>query len=903
MAKTLQVKADIIADTASYVAGVKRATAATDKFGRATKKAGSSNAFRGIGRSAIAATAGVVSLYGAYSQGKKAIDATTKLAKGTLQLQRVTNLSTRDASRFAAVLQERGIEANKASVSFTALSKQIVAAQSGTAKAADAFKKLGVSQELIKKGDTQAVLLRAADGLSKMGAGAQRTALAAQLFGKGYKDLLPLLLLGSKGISEQTALAGKLGAEFSGSSLSSAKQYIAAQREMKTTTLGLQVALGTALMPALTTAMHAITGFVLGFRDGTGAGGLFRDNIKGIAIALAGLGAVLAAGKIAGSLTSIGSLLASVFSNPYTAAIAAVAIGIAAVGTALYLAYTRSKSLQKLVAQIGATVGPIFKSVGDAAKRELPGALAAAGRVARSITRLFVALKPVIVPIFKAIAAVASTNLRGIGPVLNFVSQRVNALTQTVRALLNTSRSVFKGVASAAGKMRDIVVSAFSAAKSGVDALVNAIARVGNAVNNLPGASALKKLAQAVGARSREKLDQGAQNVLLNQGAGSMAGALRDQQALLAAQAKVAAAKTKKAREKAAAELAALERRQAAKQARASAGETLKGFIEGIRDTIRTAELDRIMAPVNLARAARAARETGVARGGLGSAISRAQAEAIDPRVQARYARDAARLDARMVQARKQGNLEAIDALQSEKDALDARYGPAYLAELQDQLAQLNENEIEASSEAAATAFANTFSAGMQNALDAFMKGGTVTAFFASLTAAMQGSGVSVPGLPASVTAGVGEAAAIIGGTTQAGTPVAGGGGPTLAEKIRAQLLSRPERKSNNPHLASDYAKMFGVTQAQAFAARPKPDLKGHPFANKVSGGMLTPGMLTLVGETGPELIMGGKVSSATRTNRMGGGAGMNITVNAVGAAADDPMLLARQLGWQLATR
>ena len=112
MAKTLQVKADIIADTASYVAGVKRATAATDKFGRATKKAGSSNAFRNIGRSAVAATAGVVSLYGAYSQGKKAIDATTKLAKGTLQLQRVTNMSAKDASRFAAVLQERGIEAN-----------------------------------------------------------------------------------------------------------------------------------------------------------------------------------------------------------------------------------------------------------------------------------------------------------------------------------------------------------------------------------------------------------------------------------------------------------------------------------------------------------------------------------------------------------------------------------------------------------------------------------------------------------------------------------------------------------------------------------------------------------------------------------------------------------------------
>jgi hypothetical protein len=515
---------------------------------------------------------------------------------------------------------------------------------------------------------------------------------------------------------------------------------------------------------------------------------------------------------------------------------------------------------------------------------------------------LFVALKPVLVPLFKAIAFAIVASLRLVGPVLTFVSQRVNALTGASRALLGAARSSFKGVGSAAGRMRDVVVSAFSAAKAGVDALVNAISRVGSALGNLPGLAALKKIKAVVG-RTPERLNVGAQNVLLNQGAGSSAGALRDQQALLAAQAKVAAAKTKKAREKAANELAALERRLAAKQARAAAGETLKGFIEGIRDTIRTAELDRIMAPVNAARAARAARETGVARGGLGSAISRAQAEAADPRVQARFQRDAARLDARIAQARKQGNLEAIDALQSEKAALDARYGPAYLAELQDQLAQLNENEIEASSEAAATAFANTFAGGMQRALDAFMAGGTVTAFFASLTAAMQGSGVSVPGLPASVTAGVGEAAAIIGGTTQAGAPVAGGGGPSLAQRIRAQLLSTNPRPASRPHLASDYGKMFGVTQAQAYAARPKPALKGHPFANKVSGGMLTPGQLTLVGETGPELIVGGKVHSGTRTSRMGGGAGMNITVNAVGAAADDPMLLARQLGWQLATR
>jgi len=454
--------------------------------------------------------------------------------------------------------------------------------------------------------------------------------------------------------------------------------------------------------------------------------------------------------------------------------------------------------------------------------------------------------------------------------------------------LLGAARSSFKGVGSAAKTMRDIVVSAFNAAKNTVDALVNAIARVGRAVNNLPGASALKKLADAVGgARGASRRASAGVTAARSFGLGGEVG---DVEGIAAARRAVTNARNKKARDKAAKALAALEAKQAAKQARATAGETLKGFIAGILDQIRQTRLDELMAPVNAARAARAARETAVARGGLQAGITRAQAEAADPRVQARYQRDAARLDARMAQARKSGNLEALDALQAEKDALDARYGPAYLAGLQDQLAQLNENEIEASSEAAATAFANTFSTGMQAALDALLNGGTVAAFFANLTAAMAGSGVSPGTLPASVTAGAGEAAASV-----AAPP------SSLGSRITAFLRGKDKKKT---YTASQIAAGLSPksTKSAVFKLTGK-EFGGYKIANRASGGMLTPGMLTMVGETGPELIVGGKVNSGTRTSRMGGSQGMNITVNAVGAAADDPMLLARQLGWQLATR
>jgi hypothetical protein len=70
---------------------------------------------------------------------------------------------------------------------------------------------------------------------------------------------------------------------------------------------------------------------------------------------------------------------------------------------------------------------------------------------------------------------------------------------------------------------------------------------------------------------------------------------------------------------------------------------------------------------------------------------------------------------------------------------------------------------------------------------------------------------------------------------------------------------------------------------------------------NRVSGGRLSRSGLTMVGETGPELIMGGQVMSATRTARTGG-AGVTLNVYPR-TTADDPVALARALGWQLATR
>jgi len=912
MARQQEARLKLIADEASYVAGVKRAIASTDKFNRSTKRV-NRNPFRSVTRS-VAGLAGayigaqglITVIQGAVREQQESIkvgrqtNAVLKSTKGAagLSAKAISDLA-QALSEKTAVDDEAIQSAENLLLTFTKIGKDTFPA--ATAAVLDLSAATGTSLKgaSIQVGKALQDPVRGLTALRKVGVN----------FSTDQQSVIKKLVETGKTAEAQKLILKELATEFGGSAAAQATPL----DRLRVTYQNLLETIGGYLVPVLNDVAKATIKFVEQFRQGKGAGGEFRDTLKGIYDTLRPIVAFLinhpqvVAGAAAAYIAFKATLAAlNLFSTLMTAY--GTIAQYAAAGSLRGAAFARGLA-------VGLTVGlPILLlGVADTISqallpKNLPAQMESAfgftGSIQQRFAKWWAHLKSLASSGYKflrdgavKLGAVFFSNVR------NSIVQSLGAVSSAFRSMKRVASSVFNYVGGIAKTVGNAIQSAFNFAKGGVDALVNAIARLRNALNNLPGASALRALKQAVGARSREKLDVGAQNVLLNQGAGSLAPSLRDQQALLAAQAKVAAAKTKKAREKAEAELAALERRQAAKQARAAAGETLKGFIAGILDQIRQTKLDEIMAPVNAARAARAARESGIARGGLQAGISRAQAEAADPRVQARYQRDAARLDARMAQARKQGNLEAIDALQSEKDALDARYGPKYLAELQDQLAQLNENEIEASSEAAATAFANTFSTGMQNALDAFMKGGTVTAFFASLTAAMAGSGVSVGGLPASVTAGVGEAAGVVGGTTQAGVPLAGGGGPTLAQKIRAQLLSTKARPASKPHLASDYAKMFGVTQAQAFAARPKPDLKGHPFANKVSGGMLTPGMLTLVGETGPELIVGGKVHSATRTNRMGAQGGMNITVNAVGAAADDPMLLARQLGWQLATR
>jgi len=671
MAKSIDARVNLLADTADLERGIRRSIAATDKFNRSTKRV-NRNPFRSVTRS-------VAGLAGAYigAQGLiTVIQGSVREQQESIKVGRQTNavlkstksaagLTAKSIENLAGALSKKtGIDdeaiqsAENLLLTFTKIGKDTFPA--ATAAALDLSAGMGMSLKgaSIQVGKALQDPIRGVNALRRSGVS----------FSTDQQEVIKKLVETGKTAEAQRLILKELETQFGGSAEAQATPL----EKLRVTYEDLLETIGGYLVPILNDVATATMKFVEEFRAGVGAGGQFKDTLKGIYDTLKPIVAFL----INHPAVVAGAAAAYIGFKATLAALNLFSTLMTAYGTVAQ--YTAAGSLRGAAFARGLALGLVvglpllLLGVADTISqallpKNLPAQMQSAfgftGSIQERFAKWWANLKKMASAGYKflrdgavALGVVFFSNVR------NSIVQSLGAVSSAFRRMRSVASSVFSYVGGIAKKVGDAIRSAFDFAKGGVDALVNAIARVGRAVQNLPGASALKKLAQAVGARSREKLDKGAQNVLLNQGAGTSAGALRDQQALLAAQAKVAAAKTKKAREKAAAELAALERRQAAKQARASAGETLKGFIEGIRDTIRTAELDRIMAPVNLARAQRAARETGVARGGLGAAITRAQAEAADPRVQARFQRDAARLDARIAQARKQGNLEAIDA-------------------------------------------------------------------------------------------------------------------------------------------------------------------------------------------------------------------------------------------------
>jgi phage-related protein len=189
------------------------------------------------------------------------VSALKDFAAATLLVQRNTGATAEQASGLLAVMGRFGLDTPTAAKSLNIFAKQVAGAElsaeelaSGAGKAKGKLLEMGISMEDAsgKARPMNDVLLDVADRFKAMPDGAEKTALAMQLFGREGTKMLPMLNQGKQGILDLEATAKKMGLTLSQDNVDAVKKYGAATKDMTQAMGGLKLQIGVAVLPLMT---------------------------------------------------------------------------------------------------------------------------------------------------------------------------------------------------------------------------------------------------------------------------------------------------------------------------------------------------------------------------------------------------------------------------------------------------------------------------------------------------------------------------------------------------------------------------------------------------------------------------------------------------------------------------
>jgi hypothetical protein len=208
---------------------------------------------------------------------KSSIDTTEELAKTTISLNKNLGIGVK---RRASGRPSPGarVDMKALNMSFGTLVEEHRGRPKAGLRRRRSSRSSACRSETVASKRLQRAARRDGRRVQAMGPGAERTALSMKLFGRGWQTIVPLLRDGSGELKKQLALADKYGATFGGKSIKGLNDFIQAQRESKIAMMGLQITLGTTLIPVLTKALGVFSKFVYQMRTGKGAGGQFAHT-------------------------------------------------------------------------------------------------------------------------------------------------------------------------------------------------------------------------------------------------------------------------------------------------------------------------------------------------------------------------------------------------------------------------------------------------------------------------------------------------------------------------------------------------------------------------------------------------------------------------------------------------
>lgn len=215
----------------------------------------------GVGKKAAVMGAAVVDATAAAATGA------FKLATKTAGLADEIDKASQRAGMGAESFQEwthaasmSGIEASTMEKAMVRQQKLFAEAKSGSSKAGEAYKKLGLDISSISKSEDafEQVMSRLGDMTDE----SERNAVASSIFGKSYADLAPLLNTGAKGMKEARQEARDLGIVMSKDAVKAGADLGDNIERLKKSFKGLVNNLGSSLMPVIDKIIQLLLKFM-----------------------------------------------------------------------------------------------------------------------------------------------------------------------------------------------------------------------------------------------------------------------------------------------------------------------------------------------------------------------------------------------------------------------------------------------------------------------------------------------------------------------------------------------------------------------------------------------------------------------------------------------------------------
>lgn len=237
----------------------------------------SGGAFAGALASGITASAAVIAAavtavaVSAVEITSSFIEATTATAEYGDEVDKTSQklgISTQAYQEWDYVLQLAGTDMSSMTVGFKTLNNHIADATSGSEDAIAMFEGLGISLEDLQTMSTEDIFAATVAGLQNMEEGAERSALAVDLFGKSGQNMSALFNMSNEEVEEAIALANEYGMVLDDKAIAASVDYKDSLTTLENTFEGLKNNLLVGFLPSMTTVMDGLSAIFGGDTDG-----------------------------------------------------------------------------------------------------------------------------------------------------------------------------------------------------------------------------------------------------------------------------------------------------------------------------------------------------------------------------------------------------------------------------------------------------------------------------------------------------------------------------------------------------------------------------------------------------------------------------------------------------------